>query len=115
MDSGSSWDILFIKVARKTGVAKENLRHFKTIYINWFLGRSYFPVVSIELMVYVGDNPWQKNVRSTFLIMDSPSSYNVILRRPTLNRLGAVVLTHLLRFQPPTIEKTRVVVGDQRA
>ena len=48
-----------------------------------------------------------------FLIIDCPSSYNVILGRPTLNRLKAVTSTYCLKVKFPTPYEIGEIVGDQ--
>jgi hypothetical protein len=49
-----------------------------------------------------------------FLVVDRPSTYNSIFWRTTLNELKAVTLTPHLSMKFPTIERVRVVKGDQR-
>jgi len=50
------------------------------------------------------DGPQTKTVPIRFLIVDAPTSYNVLLGRPSLNTLGAVVSTpHLaMKFPSPS-------------
>ena len=48
-----------------------------------------------------------------FLIIDCPSSYNVILRRATLNRLKAVTSTYCLKVKFPTPHRIGEITGDQ--
>ena len=48
-----------------------------------------------------------------FLIVDCPSSYNVILGQPTLNRLKAVTSTYSLKVKFPTPNGIGQICGDQ--
>lgn len=41
----------------------------------------------IELFIMTGNHPTQTTIKINFLIVDAPSVYNVIIRRPTLNAL----------------------------
>ena len=48
-----------------------------------------------------------------FLVVDSPSSYNVIIGRPTLNWWKAATSTYCLRMKFPTEHGVREIRGDQ--
>ena len=48
-----------------------------------------------------------------FLFVNCPSSYNVILGQPTLNRLKAVTSTYCLKVKFPTPHGTGEIFGDQ--
>ena len=48
-----------------------------------------------------------------FLVVDCPTSYNVIIRRPTLNKLKAATSTYCLKVKFPTNEGIGEVKGDQ--
>ena len=48
-----------------------------------------------------------------FLVVDCPSSYNVIIGRPTLNRWKAAMSTYCLKVKFPTDNGVNEVKGDQ--
>ena len=48
-----------------------------------------------------------------FLIVDRPSSYNVILGRPTLNHLKVVTSTYCLKVKFQTPHRIGEITGDQ--
>ena len=48
-----------------------------------------------------------------FLIVDCPSSYNVILGRPTLNCVKAATSTYCLKVKFPTPHRIREICDDQ--
>ena len=48
-----------------------------------------------------------------FLIVDCPSSYNVILGRPTLNRLKVATSTYYLKVKFPTPHEIGEICGNQ--
>ena len=56
--------------------------------------------------------PLQVTNQHNFLIVDSPSSYNVIIGRPMLNRWKAAVSTYCLKVKFPT-EQGVEIKGDQ--
>ena len=52
---------------------------------------------------------------ANFIVVESPSAYNVILGRPSLNRIRAVVSTHnlVVKFPTPQGTGTGTLKGDQ--
>ena len=48
-----------------------------------------------------------------FLVVDCPSSYNVIIGRPTLNKWKAATFTYCLKVKFPTDNEVGEVKGDQ--
>lgn len=50
---------------------------------------------------------------TTFMMIDQPSTYNVIMERPTLNAFLAVPSTYHMPMKFPTTEGMGVVKGDQ--
>uniref|UniRef100_A0A2N9IAR9 Uncharacterized protein n=1 Tax=Fagus sylvatica TaxID=28930 RepID=A0A2N9IAR9_FAGSY len=58
-----------------------------------FAGTSVYPLGIISLQIIAGTYPKQATKRVEFLVVDCPSAYNVIIGRPTLNRLRAVTST----------------------
>ena len=50
---------------------------------------------------------------TNFIMVETPSSYNVILGRPTLNRARAVVSPHSLVGKFPTLQGTKFLKGNQ--
>ncbi|RZR77136.1 hypothetical protein BHM03_00002125 [Ensete ventricosum] len=65
-----------------------------------FTGDAITPVGVATLPVTFGDEPRTKTLMVHFTVVDLPSAYNVIIRRLTLNMLGAVVSTyhHSMKF-----------------
>ena len=60
------------------------------------------PVSTITLPVVVGVYPQQITKEVKFLVVDCSSSYNSIIRRPTLNSWKAVTSTYHLSVKFPT-------------
>ena len=56
----------------------------------------------MTLIVIVGAQPRQLTHQLDFLVVYCPSSYNVIIGRPTLNKWKAVMSTYHLKVKFPT-------------
>ena len=67
-----------------------------------FGGTRVFPLGPVTLSVTLGDYPQQITKDVTFLVVNCSSTYNAILRRPTLNSWKAVTSTHHLMIKFPT-------------
>ena len=49
----------------------------------------------------------------SFLVVNQPSAYNIIIGRPTLNRLKAITSTYHLMMKFPTEKGIAIMLGDQ--
>ena len=49
----------------------------------------------------------------SFLVVDQPSAYNIIIGRPTLNQLKAITSTYHLMVKFPTEKRIAIMLGDQ--
>ncbi|GAV73714.1 hypothetical protein CFOL_v3_17197 [Cephalotus follicularis] len=61
-----------------------------------------------------GTAPRQTQVEMTFMVVDTPSSYNAIIGRPWLNLMEATVSTRHLLMKFPTRFGVGEVRGDQQ-
>ena len=61
----------------------------------------------------VGSYPLQVTKQVDFLVVNCPSIYNIILGRPTLNRLKAATSTYCLKVKIQTLNRTREINGGQ--
>ena len=67
----------------------------------------------MTLIVIVGTQPRQLTRQLDFLVVDCPSSYNVIIGRPTLNIWKAATSTYCLKVKFPTDNGVGEVRRDQ--
>ena len=69
----------------------------------------------IDLYTVFHDGAQTKTILIRFLVVDAPTSYNVLLDRPSLNTLGVVVSTpHLAMKFPSPSGDILTIHGDQR-
>jgi BarA-like signal transduction histidine kinase len=66
-----------------------------------------------SFQITAGTYPKQATKKVDFLVVDCPSAYNVIIGRPTLNRLRAVTSTYHLLVRFPTENGIGEMKGDQ--
>ena len=93
-------------------ISKDQLRPIKTPLVG-FAGISVYPLGVISLQIIAGTYPKQATKKVDFLVVDCPSAYNVIIGRPTLNRLRAVTSTYHLLVCFPTENSIGEMKGNQ--
>jgi len=75
-----------------------------------FLGERVDTKGCVDLYTKFGEEKKQKTVKICYLIVDADTSYNALLGRPLLNRLGVIVsMPHLtMKFPAKDGRVTRV-------
>ena len=112
VDNGSSTDIIYLPTFQQLKLDEKRLRPFESPLVS-FSGDRVYPKGIITLIVTVGTHPRQLTRQLDFLMVDCPSSYNVIIGRPTLNRWKAATSTYCLKVKFPTDNGVGEVKGDQ--
>ena len=82
---------------------KKRIRPFTSPLVS-FIGERIFLRGIVTLSVIVGTYPAQVTKEIDFLIVDCPSTYNIILGNPALYRLRAVMSTYHLKVKFPTAQ-----------
>nr|XP_027103133.1 uncharacterized protein LOC113724429 [Coffea arabica] len=111
IDNGSAIDVLYYKTFKELQLEDRQLVPVQTPLIS-FTGPPVRPEGMITLMVTVGVSLRCRTVLVNFAVVKEPSSYNMILRRPTLNALRAVCSTLHLSMKFPTPAGVAEVLGD---
>nr|XP_027076063.1 uncharacterized protein LOC113699918 [Coffea arabica] len=111
IDNGSAIDVLYYKTFKELQLEDRQLIPVRTPLIR-FAGPPIRPEGMITLMVTVGASPRCRTVPVNFAVVKEPSSYNMILGRPTLNALRAVCSTLHLNMKFPTPDGVAEVLGD---
>ena len=101
VDNGSSADIIYLSAFQQLKLDQTRLRLFDSPLVS-FSGDKVYSKGIVTLTVMAGSHPFQVTNRHNFLEVDSPSSYNVIIGRPTLNRWKAAISTYCLKVKFPT-------------
>ncbi|KAL0313365.1 UNVERIFIED_CONTAM: Transposon Ty3-I Gag-Pol polyprotein [Sesamum radiatum] len=98
IDSGSSADILFGEEYDQMQLGDVPLEAVDTSLYG-FTGEVIHPRGIISLLLTLGTFPFRKTCLLKFLVVDIPSAYNVILRRPTLNAFRALISTYHMKIK----------------
>ncbi|XP_075479407.1 uncharacterized protein LOC142520290 [Primulina tabacum] len=78
-----------------------------------FAGHVVYPEGEIVLPLTLGSQDLKKTVMTSFIVVDSPSSYNIILGRPAMNELRAIASTYHQKIKFSVGARVGEVRGDQ--
>ena len=101
VDNGSFVDIIYLPTFRQLKLDPRRLHPFDSPFVS-FSGDRVYPKGIVTLTVTVGTYPVQLTRQLDFLVVDCPSSYNVIIGRPTFNKWKAATSTYCLKVKFPT-------------
>ena len=111
VDNSNFAYIIYLPAFQQLKLDPKRLRLFDSPLIS-FNGDRVYPRGIVTLTVTVGTYPVQLTRQLDFLVIDWPSSYNVIIRRPTLNKWKAATSTYCLKVKFPTDNGVGEVKGD---
>ncbi|XP_073153008.1 uncharacterized protein [Henckelia pumila] len=114
VDTGSSVNIIF-----KETLDQMRLEGFEldpiTTELYGFTGHALQPLGQIVLPLSLGNGEQRVTKMACFTVVDAPSSYNGILRRPAPSDFRAVTSTYHQKLKFPSGREVGVVRGDQKA
>ncbi|XP_012850074.1 PREDICTED: uncharacterized protein LOC105969843 [Erythranthe guttata] len=111
VDTGSSADIIYYDCFKQMRLNFE-VRRVDTALIG-FAGEVVQPMGEVTLPVSLGTEPLRATRAVRFLIIDAPSTYNMIMGRPSMNSFEAVVSTFHMKMKFPVLDRVGEVRGDQ--
>ena len=112
VDNGSSTDIIYLPAFQQLRLDPKRLLPFDSPLVS-FSGDRVYPRGIVTLTVMARSYPVQLTRQVDFLVVDCPTSYNIIIGRPTLNKWKAATSTYCLKVKFPTDDGVGEVKGDQ--
>ena len=108
IDNGSSTNVIFLSALKEMNIDEAHIHCRSTVLVR-FSGEQKFTLGDITLPVYAAG----VNLHITFVVLDNPSAYNVILGRPWIHDMRAVPSTfhQVVRF--PTAWGVKEIKGEQ--
>ncbi|KAL0444929.1 UNVERIFIED_CONTAM: hypothetical protein Slati_2215600 [Sesamum latifolium] len=103
IDLGSSADILFGEAYDQMQLGDVPLEAVDTSLYGFAGEVVLHPRGMISLPLTLGTSPLWKICLLKFLVVDIPSTYNVILGRPTLNAFRAIISTYHMKIKFPVV------------
>jgi len=114
VDNESSADIIYLSAFQQLKVDPKKLRPFESPLVSFSGDKVYLRgIVTLTVTVTAGSYPFQVTKQHNFLVVDSPSSCNVIIRRPTFNCWNAPTSTYCLKVKFPMEQGVGEIKGDQ--
>ncbi|XP_075507516.1 uncharacterized protein LOC142544344 [Primulina tabacum] len=112
IDSGSSVNVIFKDALVQMDLQSYHLEAVETALFG-FVGHVVYPKGEIGLSLTLGSQDLKKTLMTSFTVVDSPSSYNIILGRPAMNELRAVASTYHQKIKFPVGALVGEFRGDQ--
>ncbi|KAK4397226.1 hypothetical protein Sango_1559200 [Sesamum angolense] len=95
------------------GVDNAQLRKVNTP-LTGFSGEMIEPLGEVTLPLSLGSYPKRSTKMVKFLVVKAPSTYHIILCRPSLNLFCAIASTFHMKLKFPTSDGVGEAVGDER-
>ena len=106
VDTSSLMNVMYRTCFDQMGLGSEQLSS-STELLYGFTRDAVVPVGWISLLLTIGDADRQAPTVTNFLILDCPSAYNIVLRRPAMNDLDLVtsIRSLIVKFLTPRLSK----------
>ncbi|XP_068466260.1 uncharacterized protein [Phaseolus vulgaris] len=103
VDQGRSADVMFWSTFEKLQLSLDQLRPYRGCLYG-FAGDQVEVRGYIELRTTFTDGVASRTERIRYLVVNAPSAYNILLGRPTLNRIRVVPSTRHMKVKLPSVE-----------
>ncbi|XP_057436319.1 uncharacterized protein LOC130728766 [Lotus japonicus] len=100
LDQGSSADLIYGDAFEKLGLTESDLLPYDRALVG-FSGEKVYVRGYVELNTVFGEGKNAESFSIKFLVVKCTSPYNVLIGRPSLNRLGAIISTRHLTVKYP--------------
>ena len=114
VDQGSSADVMFWPTFKKLQLSPDQLRPYGSCLYG-FVGDQVEVRGYIELRTTFTDGAASRTEKIRYVVVNAPSAYNILLGRPTLNRIGVVPSTRHMKVKLPSMEGVVITIcSDQK-
>ena len=114
VDQGSSTDVMFWPTFSKLQLSPDQLKPYGGCFYG-FAGDQVEVRGYVELRTTFTDGVASHTEKIWYLVVNAPPAYNVMLGRPTLNRIGAVASTRHMKVKLPSMEGVVITIrSDQK-
>ena len=113
IDNGRAVNIIFASAFDKMGIGREKLEPVST-YLRGFSREKVLPLGSTQRVLTLGDPSCQATTIVIFLIVDATSAYNMLLGRPSLNTIRAILSAYHMVIKFLTANGVGMVRGNHR-
>ena len=100
IDNGSLADIIFARALNQLDILDKTQWPVKN-NLQGFVGNEFVPIGKINLRVTFGTFPCCVTIKFNFVVLNSPSVYNIIIERVTQHAIQGVTSTYHLRKKFP--------------
>nr|KYP71551.1 hypothetical protein KK1_010815 [Cajanus cajan] len=116
VDQGSSADILYWNTFKQLAISEKELLPYDDPLVG-FAGERVSTRGYIKLFTrFCFDEQQSREVQVKYIVVEASTSYNILLGRPSLNALGAIVSTPHLAMKFPSDQGTIITIhADQKA
>ncbi len=115
LDQGSLADVMFWSTFNKLQLLSDQLRPYDD-YLYGFVGNQVKVRGHVELRTIFTDDTASRTTNITYLVVNAPSAYNILLGRSALNRLQVVASTRPMKMKLPSLEGGVITIkSDQKA
>jgi len=102
VDQGSSVDILYWDTFKKMQISETEIQPYNEQIVG-FSGERVDTRGFIDLFTTFNDDYLSKTINIRYLLVNANTSYNILLGRPSINRLKAIVSTPHLAMKFPSV------------
>jgi len=114
VDQGSSADVMFLTTFNQLQLSTDQLRPY-TRCLYGFAGDQVEVRGHIELRTTFTDGTTSRTTNIRYFVINALSAYNILLGRPALNRIGAVVSMRHMKMKLPSLEGAVITIkSDQK-
>jgi len=109
IDQGSSADVMFWGTFTSLQISPDQLRPYDGCLVS-FAGDQVEVQGYVEMKTTFSYENAVRTINVKYIIANASFAYNLLLGRPSLNRLGAIALTAHMKMKLPSLEEGVIVI-----